>query len=78
MILASEKCTDCRRDSPRATEADVQELKLQIPKWALVEREGIQRLERVFRFRIPPRGASFCESCRALEHATDAQMRSSG
>jgi len=48
--LINEKCTACRRDSPRVTEAEIQELKPQIPEWRLVEPEGIQRLERVFRF----------------------------
>jgi 4a-hydroxytetrahydrobiopterin dehydratase len=48
--LANETCTACRRDSPQVTEAELRELKPQIPEWTLVEREGIQRLERVFRF----------------------------
>ena len=48
--LGNQKCTACRRDSPRVTEAEITELKPQIPEWALVEKEGIQRLERVFRF----------------------------
>ncbi|MBV8362118.1 MAG: 4a-hydroxytetrahydrobiopterin dehydratase [Deltaproteobacteria bacterium] len=48
--LTNEKCTACRRDSPRVTEADIQELKPQIPEWALGEADGIARLERVFRF----------------------------
>ncbi len=48
--LINEKCSACRRDSPRVSEADIRELKPQIPEWALVERDGIQRLERVFRF----------------------------
>jgi 4a-hydroxytetrahydrobiopterin dehydratase len=48
--FADEKCTACRRDSPQVTEAELRELKPQIPEWTLVEREGIQRLERVFRF----------------------------
>ncbi|MBV8900488.1 MAG: 4a-hydroxytetrahydrobiopterin dehydratase [Verrucomicrobia bacterium] len=49
-VLTNEKCTACRRDSPRVTEAEIGELKPNIPDWMLVEREGIQRLERVFRF----------------------------
>jgi 4a-hydroxytetrahydrobiopterin dehydratase len=49
--LGKEKCTACRRDSPRVTEHETNELKPQIPEWMLVERDGIQRLERVFRFR---------------------------
>ena len=47
--LTGEKCIACRADSPRATEAEVRDLKPQIPEWAL-ERDGIQRLERGFRF----------------------------
>jgi 4a-hydroxytetrahydrobiopterin dehydratase len=48
--LINEKCSACRRDSPRVTADDIRELKYQIPEWALVERDGIQLLERVFRF----------------------------
>jgi 4a-hydroxytetrahydrobiopterin dehydratase len=48
--LTSERCVACRRDAPRVTEAEVGELKPQIPEWEIVEREGIPRLERAFRF----------------------------
>ena len=48
--LKNENCTACRRDSPQVTEAEILELKLLIPEWTMVERDGIQRLERVFRF----------------------------
>ena len=48
--LINERCSACRRDSPRVTETDIRELKPQIPEWTLVERDGIQRLERVFGF----------------------------
>jgi 4a-hydroxytetrahydrobiopterin dehydratase len=48
--LTSEKCTACRRDSPRVTDADIRELKPQIAEWSLNERDGIPRLERAFRF----------------------------
>jgi 4a-hydroxytetrahydrobiopterin dehydratase len=49
-VLIEEKCTACRRDSPRVTEEEVSVLKPMIPEWKLVDREGIQRLERVFSF----------------------------
>ena len=49
-VLTSEKCVACRRDSPLVTEAETQDLKPQIPDWSLLERDGIRRLERVFRF----------------------------
>ncbi len=54
--LARERCVACRRDSPQVTEAEVAELRPQVADWEMVERDGIERLERVFRF------ASFAEA----------------
>jgi 4a-hydroxytetrahydrobiopterin dehydratase len=48
--LTQEKCVACRRDAPQATEAEIAELKPQISDWEIIERDGIQRLERVFSF----------------------------
>lgn len=48
--LTQEKCVACRRDAPQVTEAEIAELKPQIPDWQLIERDGIKRLERVFSF----------------------------
>ena len=48
--LFREECVACRRDSPRVTEAEIAELRPEISDWQLVERDGIARLERVFRF----------------------------
>ncbi len=39
----------CRRDAPTVTDAEVAELKPQIPEWSLLERDSIKRLERVFK-----------------------------
>jgi 4a-hydroxytetrahydrobiopterin dehydratase len=44
------RCTACRRDAPRVTDAEIAELKPQIPEWRPIERDGIPRLERVFVF----------------------------
>ena len=49
--LTNERCTACRADAPRVTEADIAELRPQIPAWEMLERDGIPRLERVFKFR---------------------------
>jgi 4a-hydroxytetrahydrobiopterin dehydratase len=65
-LLTNEKCTACRRDSPQVTEAEVQELKPQIPEWSLVEREAILRLERVFRFNNFAQALSFTNRVGAL------------
>lgn len=48
--LKQERCVACRADSPRVTEAEVAELKPQIPDWEMVMRDDIQRLERVYKF----------------------------
>ncbi len=48
--LLREKCVACRRDSPRVTEAEMKELGAAIPKWQVIERDGIPRLERIFTF----------------------------
>lgn len=48
--LARERCAACRPDSPRVGDADIPGLARDVPDWALVERDGIRRLERVFRF----------------------------
>jgi 4a-hydroxytetrahydrobiopterin dehydratase len=68
-ILTNEKCTACRRDSPQVTEAEIRELKSQVPDWTLVERETIQRLERVFRFKNFDEALSFTNRVGALAEA---------
>jgi 4a-hydroxytetrahydrobiopterin dehydratase len=64
--LTNEKCTACRRDSPQVTEADVQELKPQIPDWSLAQVDGIPRLERVFRFTNFAQALNFTDRIGAL------------
>ena len=49
--LSEMKCTACRGGEPTLTEAEIGELRPQVPGWQLVERGGIKRLERVFGFR---------------------------
>jgi 4a-hydroxytetrahydrobiopterin dehydratase len=67
--LTNEKCDACRRDSPRVTEAERQELKPQIPQWTLLEREGIERLERVFTLRDFAQALTFTNRVGALAEA---------
>jgi len=64
--LTNEKCTACRRDSPRVTEADIGELKPQIPAWTLADVDGIARLERVFRFNNFAQALNFTDRVGAL------------
>lgn len=48
--LVAERCVACRRGSPRVTPDESADLQPLIPAWALTERVGVPRLERVFRF----------------------------
>jgi 4a-hydroxytetrahydrobiopterin dehydratase len=48
--LSEMRCTACRGDEPTLTDAEIAEMHPQVPEWQVVEREGIKRLERVFRF----------------------------
>ncbi len=57
--LSEMKCTACRGDEPTLTNAEVAELGPQVPEWEVVQREGIKRLERVFRFRNFARALAF-------------------
>ncbi len=49
--LQESRCIACRADAPRATDEEIAELKLQVPDWQIVERDGIPRLERAFRLK---------------------------
>ena len=49
--LSEMRCTACRGGEPTLTDAEMAELRPQVPEWQVVQREGIKRLERVFRFR---------------------------
>ena len=48
--LTRMKCEACRRGAPTVTDAEIAEYHPQVPDWQLVERDGIKRLERVFKF----------------------------
>ncbi|MBV8886732.1 MAG: 4a-hydroxytetrahydrobiopterin dehydratase [Chroococcidiopsidaceae cyanobacterium CP_BM_RX_35] len=48
--LTQQKCTACNKDAPLVTEAEIAELKPQLPDWKIVEQNGESRLERVYKF----------------------------
>ena len=57
--LAEMTCRACRGDEPTLTDAEIAELRPQVPEWQVVERGGIKRLERRFRFDDFARALSF-------------------
>ena len=48
--LSEMKCTACRGDEPALTDAEVARLRPRVPEWKVVQRDGIERLERAFEF----------------------------
>lgn len=51
MELRELKCVPCRGGDPSLTDDQIQELRPQVPEWNVVERDGVKRLEQVFKFR---------------------------
>ena len=49
MPLSREKCVACRRDSPKVTDEEIEELKPTVPEWNLTEKDGVKRLRRTFK-----------------------------
>ncbi len=49
--LVELKCVPCRGDEPPLAAEEMAQYRPQVPEWQIVEWEGIQRLERVFRFK---------------------------
>ena len=49
--LTLDRCAACEAGAPRVSDAEAAELMRQIPEWKRVEREGVPRLERAFKFK---------------------------
>ena len=47
--LTSEKCEACEPGAPKLTDAEISELKGQVPDWEVVEVDGVKRLKRRFK-----------------------------
>jgi len=75
--LRNERCTACRRDSPQVTVEEVEELKLQVPEWKLLEKESILWLERIFRFSNFAEALSFTNRVGGLAEAEGHHPRDS-
>jgi 4a-hydroxytetrahydrobiopterin dehydratase len=48
--LAGETCVPCRGGEPTLDENEIEALLPEVPGWRVVERDGVKRLERPFRF----------------------------
>ncbi len=48
--LTRKKCESCRAGAPKLTPDEIAAMKPQIPDWTIVTSDGVDALERVFRF----------------------------
>jgi 4a-hydroxytetrahydrobiopterin dehydratase len=48
--LAQMKCIPCREGAPTVPDEEIAEYRRHIPKWEMIDAEGIRRLQRVFPF----------------------------
>jgi 4a-hydroxytetrahydrobiopterin dehydratase len=49
--LSQIKCTACRAGEPTVTAEEIDRLHPQVPSWSVIEKDGIKRLERIFKFK---------------------------
>ena len=49
--LAETNCEACRSAAPTLTDSKIARLQPQVPDWSVVERNGIKRIERDFKFK---------------------------
>ncbi len=67
--LVSMQCVACRAGEPTVTEEEIAAYQPQVAAWQIVEREGIQRLERTFKFRNFAQALAFTNRVGALAEA---------
>ena len=49
--LTELKCVPCRGGEPPLQDAEIAGLKPQVPDWQVIEKDGVKRLERVYKFK---------------------------
>jgi len=69
--LAAGKCVPCRGGEPALTAAEIADLQLHAPQWQLKEVDGIQRLERVFKFKNYAEAIVFTNKIAAIAEEED-------
>jgi 4a-hydroxytetrahydrobiopterin dehydratase len=70
-LLSESQCVPCRGGEPPLTEGEIQALRPQIPEWQIKEVNGVQRLERVFKFRNFAQALEFTNQVGAIAEQED-------
>ncbi len=50
-MLVHAKCVPCRSGEPALSETEIANLQPAVPEWSIVERDGVKRLEKAFKFK---------------------------
>lgn len=69
--LASSQCIPCRGKEPALTEAEIADLKPQVPLWEVVAQNNILRLHRVFKFKNFSEALTFTNRVGAIAEEQD-------
>ncbi len=64
--LTDFKCVPCRGGEPPLTDEEIASLAPQVVGWALVEKDSVKRLEKVFKFKDFAGALAFTQSVGAL------------
>jgi 4a-hydroxytetrahydrobiopterin dehydratase len=64
------------REAPHVTDAEIAEYLPQIPEWELIEKDGIKRLQRVYRFHDFAEALAFTVRVGELAESESPPLRS--
>jgi len=67
--LKAQACEACRADAPKMAEDEKRSLLADIPDWELIELDGEEQLQRVFRFRNFAQAMAFTNTVGELAEA---------
>ncbi len=67
--LADKSCTACRVGAPLATKEEVAEYLSQLTDWQIVEVDGVERLQKVYRFKNFAQALEFTNQVAAIAEA---------
>ncbi len=69
--LTKQTCEACRADAPRLSDAELAELRPEVPEWDVIEVDGERRLRRVFKFKNFAEAMAFTQRVGDLAEEAD-------
>ena len=69
--LVEMKCVPCRGDSPAVTAEEMSAWMAKVPDWQVVDRDGVNQLERAYKFKNFAQALAFTNQVGAIAEAED-------